>query len=229
MLEVSGLKAWYGATQALFDVNLRVEPGQTLALVGLNGAGKTTTVRAIAGLIRTEGKISVGSRDVSRVPAHVRVRRDGLCVVHEGRGLFPQMTVLENLLVGASKPQAGRLELALEVFPALRARLSATVSDLSGGQQQMVALARVVLRQPSVLLLDEPSLGLAPIAVDEVYERLGSMRLEGIATLLVEQNVSRAVETADRISLIRTGRTVRNFDARSVTSVAELSAELLGT
>ena len=208
MLEVSGLMAWYGRTQALFDVSLTLEAGQCLALVGTNGAGKTTTIRAILGLIRTDGTVRIEGTDVSRTPTPMRVRRHGVGVVHEGRGLFPRMTVTENILVGQRREHRGRLDAAMDLFPALRPRLHDPVALLSGGQQQMVALARAVVQRPRLLLLDEPSLGLAPIIVDEIYAYLARMRETGLTMLLVEQSIARASSFAGQLCLIRSGRSV---------------------
>jgi len=212
MLEVSGLMAWYGATQALFDVSLTLEAGECLALVGTNGAGKTTIIRAILGLIRTEGTVRIEGADVSRAPTPLRVRRHGVGVVHEGRGLFPRMTVQENILVGQPRAHRRRLDAAVDLFPALRTRLGDPVALLSGGQQQMVALARVVVQQPRLLLLDEPSLGLAPAIVDEIYAYLAQLRATGLTMLLVEQSIARASGFAGRLCLIRSGRSAMVVD-----------------
>ena len=222
MLEVSGLKAWYGRTQALFDVSLTLEAGQCLALVGTNGAGKTTIIRAILGLIRTEGAVRIEGADVSRAPTPARVREHGVGVVHEGRGLFPRMTVQENILVGQKRANRGRLDAAMDLFPALRTRLREPVALLSGGQQQMVALARAVVQRPRLLLLDEPSLGLAPIIVDEIYAYLAQLRATGLTMLLVEQSIARARGFAGRLCLIRSGRSAMTVDGTNQGQVDDL-------
>ena len=222
MLEVSGLRAWYGRTQALFEVSLTLEAGQCLALVGTNGAGKTTIIRAILGLIRTEGAVRIEGADVARAPTPTRVRRHGVGVVHEGRGLFPRMTVQENILVGQPRTRRLRLDAALDLFPALRTRLREPVALLSGGQQQMVALARAVVQQPRLLLLDEPSLGLAPIIVDEIYAYLAQLRATGLTMLLVEQSIARASGFAGRLCLIRSGRSATTADGTSKEQVDDL-------
>ena len=222
MLEVSGMRAWYGRTQALFDVSLTLEAGQCLALVGTNGAGKTTIIRAILGLIRTEGAVRIEGRDVARAPTPTRVRRHGVGVVHEGRGLFPRMTVQENILVGQPRTHRGRLDAAMDLFPALRTRLREPVALLSGGQQQMVALARAVVQQPRLLLLDEPSLGLAPIIVDEIYAYLARLRETGLTMLLVEQSIARASGFAGRLCLIRSGRSAMTADGTDRGQVDDL-------
>lgn len=222
MLEVAGLRAWYGRTQALFDVSLSLPAGECLALVGTNGAGKTTIVRAILGLIRTAGAIRLDGADITHLATPRRVRRHGIGVVHEGRGLFPRLTVRENILVGQPAAQRRRLDAALALFPALSGRLGEPVALLSGGQQQMVALARAVVQQPRLLLLDEPSLGLAPIIVDEIYGYLTRLRATGLTMLLVEQSIARASAFAGRLCLIRSGRSVLTAEGRDAAAAAEL-------
>lgn len=222
MLEVVGLRAWYGRTQALFDVSLTLSAGECLALVGTNGAGKTTVIRAVLGLIRTAGAVRMEDIEIARLATPTRVRRHGIGVVHEGRGLFPRMTVRENILVGQPAAHRRRLDNALDLFPALRTRLSDRVSLLSGGQQQMVALARAVVQQPRLLLLDEPALGLAPIIVDEIYSYLARLRTTGLTMLLVEQSIARASAFAERLCLIRSGRSVLAVDGKDRAQVDDL-------
>jgi branched-chain amino acid transport system ATP-binding protein len=222
MLEVIGLRAWYGRTQALFDVSLSLPDGQCLALVGTNGAGKTTIIRAILGLIGAEGEIRIDGEQLLRHRTPRRVRRYRISVVHEGRGLLPRMTVTENILVGQGAAGRRRLDKALDLFPMLRARLQEPVSLLSGGQQQMVSLARVVVQDPRLLLLDEPALGLAPIMVDEIYEYLRRLRDGGLTMLLVEQNISRASAFASSLCLIRSGRSVMTAEGGNAHAAAEL-------
>ena len=224
MLEARHLKAWYARTQALFDVSFRLDAGGCLALVGTNGAGKTTTIRAVLGLLRSEGEIAIDGEAVERLATPRRVRAHGIAVVHEGRGLFKRLSVFENIVVGLPRAVHGRLDEALDLFPALRSRLREPVSLLSGGQQQMVALARAVAQRPRLLLLDEPSLGLAPAIVDEIYAHLVTLRRAGLTMLLVEQSIARAQAIADELCLLQTGRSVLRVPAADRDGVAALVA-----
>lgn len=226
MLEVEHLSAWYGRTQALFDVNFSLRHASCMALVGTNGAGKTTTIRSVLGLIRTGGSVKIEGESVERLATPKRVRRHGVSVVHEGRGLLKRLSVFENIVVGLPKSAYGRLEEALDLFPALKSRLQDPVTLLSGGQQQMVALARAVVERPKLLLLDEPSLGLAPGIVDEIYGHLSKLRKAGLTMLLVEQNIARARDFADELCLVQTGRsvfTVNSSDADAVAGLVKLA------
>jgi branched-chain amino acid transport system ATP-binding protein len=228
MLHVEGLKAWYGGTQALFDVGFTLPEGTTLGLVGTNGAGKTTTIRAITGLVRTAGSVRFEGREISRLPAHRRVKECRIAVVHEGRGLFNRLSVRENLVVGQPGARAA-LDDVMDLFPALRGRLKQSVSDLSGGQQQMVAIGRAMVQKPRLLLLDEPSLGLAPVIVDEIYEHLRALKGTGMTVLLVEQSVERARAFADRLCLIRIGSSVLEVDSTDEAAVSGLLSTAFGS
>ncbi|MEU7176414.1 MULTISPECIES: ABC transporter ATP-binding protein [Micromonospora] len=222
------MKAWYGRTQALFGVDLTVAPGETVALVGTNGAGKTTTLRAILGAVRTEGAVQVDGVDISDTPTHRRVADHRIAIVHEGRGLLSQLTVLENLTVGASRVQRSRIDDVLDLFPMLRDRLYQRVSLLSGGQQQMVALGRALLRDPKYLLLDEPGLGLAPVVIEEIYGYIAELCSRGMGVLLVEQSVTRAAGVADELVLLRVGAVDRIVDTDSKAHVDQLVADAFG-
>lgn len=222
MLEVEHLSAWYGHTQALFDVSFRLPTGGCLALVGTNGAGKTTTLRGVLGLVACQGSVRIEDDEVSDRPTHRRIRDHSVAVVHEGRGLLKDLTVRENLVVGNKTAARRGVDDAVDLFPALKDRLSERVSNLSGGQQQMVALGRAVLRQPRYVLLDEPSLGLAPSVVDEIYSYLTALRATGLTMLLVEQSVPRATSIADRLCLLRTGESVLDVDAQDAVAVEHL-------
>ncbi len=228
MLTVEALQAWYGRTQALFDVSFEVSDGETLGLIGTNGAGKSTVIRSVIGTIRTRGHISMDGVECGRTPAHQRVRKHGIAVLHEGRGLFQQLSVKDNLLVGLRAGQRQALDPVMKLFPELSARLDVVASDLSGGEQQMVALGRCVLRQPRLLLLDEPSLGLAPIVVDRIYDALAAMRTGGMAIIVVEQDIPRVAGFADRLCHIHMGTAVAMVDSEDTSGVAQAARIILG-
>lgn len=228
MLTLDSVKGWYGRTQALFGVDLYVPPGKTVALVGTNGAGKTTTLRAILGAVRTEGSVRVDGEEVSAKPTHRRVNDHRIAIVHEGRGLLSQLTVLENLVVGANRAERARIGEVLDLFPVLRDRTHQKVSLLSGGQQQMVALGRALLRDPKYLLLDEPGLGLAPVVIDEIYTYIAQLCSRGMGVLLVEQSVTRAASVADELVLLRVGTVDRVVDTQNRAQVDQLVADAFG-
>ena len=212
MLRVEGLETGYGAMQVLWGLDLSVERGSITALLGPNGAGKTTTLRAILGTVGAwRGRIVYEGQDITTVPSHKRVAR-GVVLVPEGRHLFPGMTVRENLWMGAYLPEARAhlkesLELAYELFPILKERSEQRAGTLSGGEQQMLAIARGLMAQPKLLMLDEPSQGLAPKLVAEVFSAISKLREErGLTILLVEQNVEHALELCDRAYVLHEGR-----------------------
>ena len=212
LLEVADLSVAYGQRRALEGVSLTVGPGEIVTLLGANGSGKSTTLRAISGLVRaSRGAVSFGGRDLTRLAADAIVAA-GIGHVPEGRDVFPEFSVLENLLVGAHtvhrRQVEARLEAAYAVFPVLRERRRQRAGTLSGGEQQMLAIARALMTRPSLLLLDEPSLGLAPRLVREIFAVIRRVNAEGVAVLLVEQNARAALALAARGYVLETGRVV---------------------
>ncbi len=211
MLEVRELDAFYGDARALWGVNLDVRAGETVAVIGPNGAGKSTLVHAIARLhTRTRGRVAVDGADLSRLATH-RVCSCGVATVPEGRRLFAHMSVHDNLCLGAYRPGARAshkqtLQQVYQLFPRLSERAGQLAGTLSGGEQQMAAIGRALMARPRLLLLDEPSLGLAPVIVDEVFEALERIGAQGVSILLVEQDVERALSLAARAYLLIEGR-----------------------
>jgi branched-chain amino acid transport system ATP-binding protein len=228
VLALRGVTAGYGRTTVLRAVDLAVAQGQVVALLGPNGAGKTTLLRAAAGLLgASAGQITVGGEDHTRSRPHLRARA-GLCLVPEGRGIFPNLSVRENLLLQVPPWRRDtRYEPALEAFPILKERLSQTAGSLSGGQQQMLALSRCFLADPKVVLLDEVSMGLAPRIIDEIFAALVRLSDAGVALLLVEQYVSRALSVADHVYLLGRG-TVTFSGPPSELDEAELMRRYVG-
>jgi len=209
-LEVEGLTLRHGLLQAVRGLDLRVAKGEIVALVGANGAGKTTLLRAIAGAHPVfSGRIAFRGVDLAGLPAHRRVGL-GIALVPEGRRLFAQMTVEENLHLAEDYGRAGpwTIEAVFEAFPNLRPRRKQKAGSLSGGEQQAVAIGRALVTNPELLLLDEVSLGLAPLAVERVYDRLHALMRSGITIILVEQDLKRAMQTADRVICMLEGRVV---------------------
>jgi len=205
-LEVQGLSASYGSSTVLRDVDLVVRPGEVVALIGPNGAGKTTLMRAAAGLVRANrGTVHLAGVDVTTRKPHQRAKA-GLCLVPEGRGIFPSLTVRENLrLQGSSRQREETLDRILDAFPVLRDRVGLPAGSLSGGQQQMVALGRCLVTDPSVVLLDEVSMGLAPLIIDQIFDAVDGLARTGVALLLVEQYVTRALAMADSVYVLSRG------------------------
>ena len=211
MLQLREVRVAHGAATAIWDVSLSVAAGELVCVVGPNGAGKTTLIDAIAGLNRVAaGSITIDGEDLSRLPSH-RFCDRGIAIVPEGRRLFTSLTVRENLELGsyrqaAKAERANSLAQVLEVFPALKAKLEDSAGTLSGGQQQMVAIGRALMCRPRLLLLDEPSLGLAPSIVLEMFAVIRKINAGGMAVLLVEQNVAMALEVAQRAYVLEEGR-----------------------
>lgn len=208
LLIVDGLEAGYGDFQALFGVSLTVTEGETEAIIGANGAGKSTLLRAIAGQVTvTGGSIRFDGVDLVGVPPHIRVVK-GIALVPEGRRVFPSLTVEENLLIGAYRSRSGVWTVAkvVELFPLLGRLLRRSAAKLSGGEQQALAIGRALMANPRLLLLDEVSLGLAPVVVKQLYEALPGILASGITLLLVEQDITRALSVADRVTCLLEGR-----------------------
>ncbi|MBG9390420.1 ABC transporter ATP-binding protein [Caenimonas aquaedulcis] len=233
MLELRQLSIAYGQARAVWDVSLHVAPGELLCIVGPNGAGKTTLVNAIAGIHRPlSGSIAMEGRDITTLAPH-RFCEAGIALVPEGRRLFTGMTVAENLDVGsflpAAKAKRGEtLQEVLALFPALKEKLPSPAGELSGGQQQMVAIARALMARPRLLLLDEPSLGLSPLVVNAMFEAIQRISERGITIVLVEQNVSMAMRIAHRACVLELGRIVAEGEPDELMKRPEIRQAYLG-
>jgi len=220
-LTMTGLRAGYGEVAVLHDFSLTLARGEVLCLLGRNGAGKTTALKTIMGLVRAgAGSIRLGDVELTELPAH-EVPRAGVAYVPQGRRLFAEMTVAENLTVGLMTRNKGAAVRArvLDLFPVLRERLAQRAGTLSGGEQQMLAMARALCLEPDVLLLDEPTEGLMPAMIARIRETVSALRAAGVATLLVEQRVDAVLPVADRVAFVETGR------VREVVDVVRLRAE----
>jgi branched-chain amino acid transport system ATP-binding protein len=233
ILEARGLEAFYGPAQALFGVNFAVEEGGATALLGANGAGKTTTLRALSGLIRRNGNIRFRGQSIGALTTE-DVARLGIAHVPDGRGTFVDLTVEENLRLGAyvrSDKEGVRQDFdrVFALFPRLAERRRQQAGTLSGGEQQMLAISRALLMRPLLLMLDEPSFGLAPLVVAEIFRVLGAInRDEGVSLLIVEQNASLALDLADRAVLIETGRVAMSGPSQAIRSDEAVRRAYLG-
>jgi branched-chain amino acid transport system ATP-binding protein len=233
MLELHDLQVAYGAAPALWGVSLELRTGELLCVVGPNGAGKTTLINAIAGIQRTRsGCIVFEGRDITALPPH-RFCEAGIAIVPEGRRLFSGMSVLENLELGSYLPAAKAqrkqsLDAALALFPALTEKLASPAGELSGGQQQMVAIARALMARPRLLLLDEPSLGLSPRIVHDMFAAIRCINAEGMSVLLVEQNVVMAMEVSTRAYVLEEGRIVADGAPDDLLARPEIQRAYLG-
>lgn len=226
MLRLEGVSAGYGPVQVLYDLDLVAKPGEVLCLLGRNGAGKTTTMRAIMGLCdRIGGRVMLGDTDISALPPH-ETPRHGVGYIPQGRRLFTEMTVAENIEIGLMTRKKGRAtrDRVLDMFPRLRERLDQRAETLSGGEQQMLATARALCLEPSVLLLDEPTEGLQPSMIQLIRDAVVTMKNQGVAVVLVEQRLDAVLSIADRVAFIENGhgREVVSADVlRSDTSLLE--------
>ena len=233
LLEIENLHTYYGNIHALKGVSLLVEQGEIVTLIGSNGAGKTTMLRSISGLIRPHsGVVRVGETDLTRLPAH-EIAHLGITMVPEGRGVFARLSVLENLEMGAYT-RRGKAEIQADMermfiqFPRLKERRSQAAGTLSGGEQQMLAMARALMARPRLLLLDEPSMGLAPILVDSIFDMIREINQAGITILLVEQNALMALSIAKRGYVIQTGEIILQDTAEQLMENAQVQKAYLG-
>jgi branched-chain amino acid transport system ATP-binding protein len=233
MLELTGVSAGYGAFQALFDVSLKVEAGEAVAVIGPNGAGKTTLLRTISKLIEpTSGTLRMEGRPYNDVPPHA-VTGLGIAQVPEGRRLFPRLSVEDNLKMGAFTPSARahfeeRLEFVYSLFPKMKERRLQAAGTMSGGEQQMCAIGRALMSGPKLLLLDEPSAGLAPVVVQQIFSLMHTIRAQGYTVLIVEQNIQQVLKVVDRAYLLETGRIRSSGRAAELLDSEEIRRAYLG-
>ncbi|HET7050310.1 MAG TPA: ABC transporter ATP-binding protein [Solirubrobacteraceae bacterium] len=234
LLQVSDIRARYGAIEALKGVSLTVEEGEVVTLIGSNGAGKSTTLRSISGLTpASAGSVTFDGEDITRVPAHEIVVR-GIALSPEGRHCFARMTVRENLELGAHRrakgPEIGEdLDRVFTLFPRLQERERQKAGTMSGGEQQMLAIGRALMARPKLLMLDEPSMGIAPILVARIYETIGEINKSGVAILLVEQNANYALDISSRGYVLETGRVVLLGESTKLRDDPEVQRAYLGT
>jgi branched-chain amino acid transport system ATP-binding protein len=233
MLELRGIDAGYGAFQALFGVSLKVDAGEAVAVIGANGAGKTTLLRVISGLMRPKtGAILMNDADLLALPAH-RIVEAGIAHVPENRRLFPRLSVEDNLKMGAFTPAArascgDRLDYVYAMFPRLRERRLQLAGTMSGGEQQMCAIARALMSKPKLVLLDEPSTGLAPVVVQQIFEFVRKIRSEGYTVLIVEQNVQQVLRVVDRAYLLEVGKVQMAGPAAELLASDEIRKAYIG-
>lgn len=232
LLELDNVHTYYGQIHALKGISVKVDEGEVVALIGANGAGKSTTLRTISGLARPRtGTVKLDGKTLNGVPPH-EITRMGVGHVPEGRRIFPELTVRENLEVGAfTVPQrevGKRIEAAFVLFPRLKERINQLGGTLSGGEQQMLAMARGLALQPRILLLDEPSMGLAPVLVDSIFDIIRELHYKGTTILLVEQNARMALQVADRGYILQTGEIVMSDKAAALAESEEVRKAYLG-
>jgi branched-chain amino acid transport system ATP-binding protein len=233
MLALAGVSAGYGSVPAVHDVDIVVGQGEAVGLLGANGAGKSTTLRTISGLVRpTTGSITFLEKDIGALPPY-RIAELGIAHVPEGRQVFPELTVKENLEIGAYIPSAkaerGRtLELVFNIFPVLAERRKQLAGTMSGGEQQMLAVGRGLMLKPRLLMLDEPSLGLAPVVTDATFEKIQEIHAMGMAILLVEQNVGRALTLVQRAYVLESGRVIMHGSSAELANNKKVQSAYLG-
>ncbi len=233
MLEIKNLNVHYGVIHALKGISLTVNEGEIVTLIGANGAGKTTTLRTISGLIKpSSGQVLLDGKDITNAPASDKVEL-GISQVPEGRRIFPEMTVFENLELGAflrkDKAEIKKdIEQVYELFPILKDRKKQTAGTLSGGEQQMLAMGRALMSRPRILLLDEPSMGLAPLLVREIFNIITDINKSGTTILLVEQNASMALSIADRAYVLENGSIVMSGSGKELAKSSEIQKAYLG-
>jgi branched-chain amino acid transport system ATP-binding protein len=232
LLEIRGLEVRYGGIRAVKGIDLVVEAGELVCMIGANGAGKSSTLRAVSGLLQpAPGQVKYDGRDLAGVKSHVRAR-SGLVMVPEGRGIFPQLTVEENLAMGAYTRSGPEVEADRDrmfgLFPRLRERRTQTGGTLSGGEQQMLAIGRALMGKPKLLLLDEPSMGLAPIVVQKIFEVVRDINRAGVTVLLVEQNANLALQVASRAYVLESGLITLSGPARELANDPKVKAAYLG-
>ncbi len=233
LLEVNNVHAYYGNIHALKGISLTVEEGEIVSLIGGNGAGKTTTLRTISGLLKPRtGSVTMGGTDLTQYKAHDLVSK-GIAMVPEGRGVFARLTVAENLKMGAfhrsdKEGIAEDLEQMYDLFPRLRERQTQVAGTLSGGEQQMLATARAMMSKPSLLLMDEPSMGLAPVLVETIFDTIEKINKEGTTVLLVEQNAHMALQVAHRGYVLQTGEIVLSNTAKALQKDPTVQKAYLG-
>jgi branched-chain amino acid transport system ATP-binding protein len=232
MLVIKGIEAGYGAIQVLKGIDLEVKEGEIVTLIGANGAGKTTLLGVVSGiLVPTSGEVLFQGENIVKLPPH-KIVRQGICLIQEGREILNEMTVLENLLMGGfSRPGedlTSTLDVVFQMFPILQQRQAQLGKTLSGGEQQMLAIGRALMAQPKLFMMDEPSLGLAPILVNEVFTKIEELRSADIAILLVEQNAKMAFKVADRGYVLEIGRIVLTGSGEELSSNEKVREAYLG-
>ncbi len=233
MLEIENLEVYYGAINALKGISFSVEQGEIIALIGANGAGKTTTLHTITGLVPAKrGSVKLNGTDITKIPAH-KIVSMGMAHVPEGRRVFAQLTVYENLMLGAYTRKdkaeiAGTLERVYERFPRLKERHKQTAGTLSGGEQQMLAMGRALMSKPSIILMDEPSMGLSPLYVSEIFDIITEINKSGTTVLLVEQNAKKALSIANRAYVLETGTISLSGDAKELMDNEQVKKAYLG-